>query len=950
MKRRVIETLYKNSFTDPDARKKLLEILHDYSSFNILTIDRFFQQTLRAFAREIGKNNSYSVELDDDMVLSEAIDSMILNLDLDNNSQLLDWFTEISFDAIEQGDSWNLKKGIKDFAGQIFKESFRIKKSALLPESFDKQTLRYFKDSLKTIIDHFENHVIVISKNALEILERHNLSQLDFPSKMTSGINFFYKCASGDITKPSVRFLEMADNIDKWTTNVTKRKDIQLCHIIENAYNEGLNDSIVEMIAFFETHFINYKSAKMVLSNINILGLLIDVERFVKEYSKENNIVLIPETTELLNRIIDGSDAPFIYEKVGTRIDHFMLDEFQDTSLMQWNNFKPLIDNSLSSGYDNLIVGDVKQSIYRWRGSDWNLLNGDICNYIQKERIIEHNLQYNWRSAKEIVNFNNELFTYTALICDSLINSSDFSKVYQNVSQTVPLKNEDINGHVLLKFFETDQEADSWQLAAINNIAPLIEQYREGGYRYSDIAILVRTNKEGESIVKNLIASDYPVISEESLIISYSPAVRRVLTILYYLDNPNDPVNNAVAQYNNINTNLTEGIEYLPLFELCENIVASVQGEFDHSDTIYIQSFMDVVSEYLKNGRADLSSFLEWWKLRGNKKSLSAPWGQDAIRVMTIHKAKGLGFPVVIVPLFQAVLDTSGNSAQYIWCNTHVEPFSQLPLIPVKYSSSLEDTIFNDDYQKEKIKTYTDNTNVAYVALTRAERELAIFSALPSKQQQRSVSDFMYYLFKERFNSSFEYHAGSWTTVTDNSIDEQNEKDLPPLLSIPYGQRLRLSLKGEEYFDKESRRNFGLIMHSVLSRIEAEEDLEVSLKFALSQGEIKSGEYEPILQMLKKCLESVRARHWFDGTYKVYNELEIIEPGGKISRPDRVLSGGEVQIIDFKFGDKKEKSHIRQVENYISLARQSGLAYVKGYLWYPMDNEIIEISGGHSGN
>ena len=945
MKRRVVETLFKESLSDSGARRRLIEILHDYSSFSILTIDRFFQQTLRAFAREIGKNNSYTVELDQDMVLSEAIDNMILNLDKPDNSDLLEWLTNVSFDAIERGDDWNFKKGIKQLADEIFKESFRLKKSDLLPDSFDKKRLATFKIQLREVIKGFDLNVLRIAEEAITVLNRFNLTAEDFPYKKTSGISYFYKCAVGEFEMPGVRFRNMVDNFDNWVNKTMRKENPGICDAIENAFNEGLNRSCIELLDYVDTQSKIYYSAKAVLSNINTLGLMIDIEKFVKGYTKENNLVLIPETTELLSKIIDGSDTPFIYEKVGTRIDHFMLDEFQDTSLLQWMNFKPLIENSLASGNDNLIVGDVKQSIYRWRGSDWNLLNGDIHKYIDSERIEESDLKYNWRSAREIVEFNKDFFTYAASECNTLTNSEAFSEVYANVFQQIPDKNSSLKGHIHLKFFDKGEDEDSFRERALAAIVPLLEKYIKNGYSYKDITILVRTNKEGEKVVQNLINNDYPVISEESLLVSSSTAVRKILTILKYINNPEDSVNNTIAKFNSIEVNTADNMQYISLYELCEGVVMQIQSECDESDAIYIQSFLDIVNDFLKTGKTDLASFIEWWEIKGKKRSVPAPSGQDAIRVMTIHKAKGLGIPVVILPFFETELDHANTSLfpQIMWCKSTLEPFSNIPLLPVKYSSSLENTIFSEEYSQEKVKAYVDNLNVAYVALTRAEREIAIFAQVPSEKSKSSVSKLMYNLFSERLDDLLEFDTGEWTKAEAKDDQQYTNISLPEVLSIPYGQRLRLTLKGEEYFDKESKRNYGLIMHSVLSRIEKEEDLQASLEISVSQGELSGEEFAPANEMLKKCLENIRERHWFDGTYKVYNELEIIEVGGKISRPDRVLLGAEAIVIDFKFGKKREQAHIRQVNRYISLIKSMGMAYVKGYLWYPEENEVVEV-------
>lgn len=944
MKRRVIETLYKESEVNPKAKKQLIDILHDYSAFSILTIDRFFQQTLRAFAREIGQNNSYSVELDQDSVLSEAIDNMILNLDQENNSDLLEWLTSISFDAIESGNDWNIRRGIKQLADEIFKESYRLKRSSLLPDSFNKNNLKIFKKALNEIIDNFEQRVVELGKGALEILSRYSLTCNDFSNKDKGGAAFFYKAAAGIIAEPGKRFLEMPDNIDKWVTKTLRKESPATYNAIEGAYSEGLNQICIDLISHYELQMPLYNSAITAISNIGTLGLMIDIERFIKEYTRENNLVLIPETTELLNRIIDGSDTPFIYEKTGVRIDNFMLDEFQDTSLLQWMNFKPLIENSLASGNDNLIVGDVKQSIYRWRGSDWNLLNGDIYRHLNSEQVSESDLKFNWRSAEQIVSFNREFFSYAAGQCNMLTSSEAFSNVYSNVNQDIPDKNRAVNGHVFIKFFDTNDYED-WREAALENISSLVTKYLENGFSYSDIAFLTRTNKEGERVVRKLISLEYPVISEESLLVSASSAVRTVISELKYINNPDDAVNNTIAKFNSTYSLPDKLNENLSLYELCESIVMGMQKSADDSDAIYIYSFLDIVSDFLKSGKTDLSSFLEWWDSKGYKKSVPAPSKQNAIRVMTIHKAKGLGIPVIVLPFFEAELDHTNQHLfpQILWCTSDIKPFDSLPLIPVKYSSSLEKTIFRQDYLDEKIKAYIDNLNVAYVALTRAEREMAIMSGVPKPGKISAVSDLIYNMISQNLDESKEFHSGEWTSLSGLKSEQPQSVPTPSVISTPYSDKLKLSLKGEDFFDKQSQRNYGIIMHSVLSRIITEDDLLKSVEQSVSNGELAVNEKDKSYMFLKECLESVRERHWFDGTFRVYNELEIIEPGGDIIRPDRVMSGDKIIVIDFKFGKKRENSHIRQVQRYINVIRSMGLAYVRGYVWYPEERAVIEV-------
>ncbi|MFA5850461.1 MAG: UvrD-helicase domain-containing protein [Bacteroidales bacterium] len=944
MKRRVLEELFKMSASDPVAKKRLITILHDYSSFSISTIDRFFQQTMRAFAREIGKNSSYSVELDQDMVLAEAIDQMILNLDKEESSELLDWLISYSYDSIESGKSWDIKKGIKELAEQIFKEAFKIKNIELGDKLTGKKELAAYKKVVGNIILKFENQLIDIGKRALKIIERNNLVVSDFKGGSRSPLNYFSKIASGATSAPTATFKELLDNQANWYKNTLTKTDPSLCHSIENAYDDGLNDLVRQIVNMAE-EWREYNSAKVTGNNIYSLGILLDINKYIQKYSKENNVVLLSETTELLNQIIDGSDTPFIYEKVGSRIDNFMLDEFQDTSLMQWQNFKPLIQNSLAAGNDNLIVGDVKQSIYRWRGSDWNLLNSDVYNDFDNNQIKEKQLTENWRSSENIVKFNNDFFTYAAAICDNILGESEIStaEVYNEVKQTVAEQRNGNEGHVQLKFIE-NEDGESWHESVLNKIAPSMDKLLENGYKYNDIAFLVRKNSEGVEIVNFLIDKGYPVISDEALLISSSKSVMKIVTILRYCNNPKDPINNLIADYENITLSMDNFPEHLPLYEMCEKIVCDWLGDIDLSEAAFVQGFLDTVLDYVKNNRSDLASFLEWWNEKSSKISLSSPEGQDAIKVMTIHKAKGLGMKVVIVPFFEITLDHSSQKRNIIWCEPNVEPFNGVPFIPIVYGKNLQETIYAKDYQRERQKAFIDNLNTAYVAFTRAKKELLVFARRAKKPEEpKSVSDILYRYYKDELDEKQEICIGDWSLAGSQNLIPVNEIELTDFRSIPIGDRLKLSLNSSDFFDKSSKRNFGLIMHDVLSRVFSEKDLPDSIKFSVKKGELKEEEYAAMLLHMNSMLESVRDRHWFDGACEVLNELEIIEPGGRISRPDRVLIGSQSTVIDFKFGSQKSVSHERQVARYMSLISGMGIEPVKGYLWYLEDNEIIEV-------
>jgi len=943
MKRRVVETLYKQSLVNPIAKKKLTEILHDYSSFAISTIDRFFQQTMRAFAREIGKNSAYSVELDQELVLSEAIDNMVMNLDKEENEELLDWLTSLGAASVESGAGWNFKGKLTSLAGEIFRETYKSMRGHSTSELINKKTLSLFRDELVAIKKEFETKLFAISDTALMSMERHNLLPEHFKGGSRSAMKFFIKVNPGVVPPLPKAFALMAEAPENLVAAVTIKKDPALYHSIENCWNDGLATALEQVCYLYETDLLKYNTAVAVYDNIHTLGVLSDIEKFVKEYTLDKNIVLIPETTELLNKIIDGSDAPFIYEKTGTRIDHFMLDEFQDTSLMQWQNFCPLILESLAKGKENLIVGDVKQSIYRWRGSDWNLLNQDIYNDIPKESIINLNLRDNWRSTKSVIDFNNIFFPHLASVCKEYLEAPNLD-VYSSVEQKISSSKRESEGHVLVKFFINERAGTSWKELAMDYSVSLIETWKNNGHSLREITFLVRSNNDGQMAVNFLLEKGYPVISDEALLVSSSPLVRRIIAILKYILNPQDSVNNTIASFLGLVTGNIESLSHLPLYELCEQAIREMDIEFSDSESLFINSFLDLVLDYGKGENADIAAFIKWWDQKGSKKSVPAPEGQDALRVMTIHKAKGLGIPIVILPFFELPLDYGGYNAPTLWCKSVQEPYSSIPMMPVKYSKGLADSFFSTQYREERVKAFIDNMNIAYVALTRAETEMAILCPIPPKSgESLSVSKILYSMISDALEEG-EYNQGTFTQKLKPKTElRENTIKVPPFVSFNTQDRLKLTLRGEEYFNERSSRGQGLIMHSIMENIVTEQDLDKALDIALSQGILSLEMKEDAQKKVNDMFLAVRKRHWFDGTYKVYRELEILEPGGSVRRPDRVLMGATAQVIDFKFGKKKEQSHINQVKQYVLLIKKAGIAYVTGYVWYPDSNEIIEV-------
>ncbi len=943
MKRRVVERLHERSLNDERSAKILSQILHDYSSFSISTIDRFFQQTMRAFAREIGKNGAYNVELDTDMVLQEAIDNMMYNLDKEENKYLLDWLTVVGTESVESGESWNFRNKLDGLAREIFKESFKRLRDDHEGTLIGRKDIDILKGELTAIKASFENQLIGISNKALECIENHNLLPVHFKGGTRTPVNFFLKVAAGDIPELKESLRIMADSPENLTTRSVIRKDPSLYNSIEQCWGDGLASAIEEICVLYDNGLCDYKSAVAALSNLQVMGIISDVERFVYDYTSEHNVVLIPETTELLNKIIDGSDAPFIYEKTGTRIDHFMLDEFQDTSSLQWKNFLPLVLDSLSRGMANLIVGDVKQSIYRWRGSDWSLLNSEVYKDIPEESIITTDLKQNWRSCVNIVEFNNGFFPFAGNLCRDYIPDEE-SGIYLEATQKISPLPKESEGYIWVKFLEKDDTAD-WKERSMELCLEKTRDCLNRGMGMSEITYLVRSNDDGQMVAGSLLENGFPVISDEALLIGSAPVVRKVVAILKYIINPEDNINNTIARFLGVELSDALSMSHLPLYELCEECIRLVGKEYGESDSVFLNSFMDLVLEQGRGEMADVTSFVKWWEERGCKKSVPAPQGQDAVRVMTIHKAKGLGIPVIFIPFFDLPLDHRGGKGPILWCRPDVKPYSGYPMLPVKYSSKLQGTLFEKEYLKERTRSFVDNLNLAYVAMTRAEKEMYIVCPpLPGKSDSITVSTIMGDFLDGKMVEN-EYSLGepySYVAVRSDSSD--GGVAMPIFTTYESGDRIKLALRGEEYYSDSSKRGWGLVMHRIMELIICEDDMERAIETVLSEGILQPEMSDEVRDYIAGMFLKVRDRHWFDNSFKVFRELEILIPGGGTKRPDRVLMGAEAQIIDFKFGKRHEKSHIHQVRQYMSLVKQAGTAYVKGFIWYPDDDEIVEVT------
>lgn len=999
------------------ARKILSALLHDYSSFSISTIDRFFQQIIRSFAREIGVHGGYNLELDTDSTLQQSVDNLFLDLSKEENSQLLNWLTQFAEDRIEKSENWNPRKNIEDLGKEIFRESYQDKAEDTNRKLHNHDFLKNYGNKLRKVRTDFENEVKSGAQDALKILDSNNLTPESFKGGTKSAMKTLVKFTKANFELKDT-FVNMAGDVDNCYAKSTPRDTVEA---IRKAYSEGLQAKLISLIQYITNNIIFYNSSNLILKNLNTLGILSDLAMQIKKLTDEQNSMLISDSNKLLNTIIDNSETPFIYEKTGINTDHFMIDEFQDTSALQWRNFFPLISNSMASGKLNLVVGDVKQSIYRWRNSDWRLLDEQIFNDFKPGQIDVKQLETNWRSDKNIVGFNNSFFVKASELLQEKLNTGllpvlnvyseleplthRITHAYAHTEQQLPA--DAGNGYVNINFLNQKENLDSWQTESLNRLPALLEELQDRNYRPDEVCILVRRNTDAKKVIQSLLfykASEkakpnysYDIMGNEGLLLNEASSVRFVLGMLRLMVNPADNIQKTIvnfgyaraclglsenealnkcfsvpdndnvfsALFNEEQNRTVKSIQNNSLYEMVEQIISLFGVGNWYNEAIYVQAFQDVVLNFTTTKTGDLYGFLRWWDKSGCKKSVSTPDNSEAFRIMTVHKSKGLEFKVVIIPLCDWELDeNSPNLRNILWCVPGVEPFNEIPLLPVDYSPGMAKSIFAKDYFEELMQQYTDHLNVAYVAFTRAEHELYCFAPQPmeipeSVEKIKKLSDLLYFISTNPndkfFSGNFDDDAqqlvvggkyeNHYREIGAKNITEKNtgyfSVSSTNRLKIKHNQ-LDFTLANQHLYD--SRLGYGIVMHDLLCRIRVKSDQDNAVRQMVRAGRISEEEARTVNERMEDFWKLPFVNDWFTDDKEILNESGILTESGNIYRPDRVvISGKNAVVVDYKFGDAETAGHRQQVKKYMNLISQMGYS-VSGFLCYVNLAKVTEIN------
>ncbi len=966
------------------------ELLHHYSQFSISTIDAFFQRVIRSFTRETGLMGDFRLEIETDMVLEEVIDNLID--ELKEGTELTKWVVEFAKSNLENERSWDIRRGLKEFAEQIFKEEFKMVEGEIAEKV---KHPSFFKDTRENLFKLKHSFLATIQKKAIEavtIIEKNNLVATDFSYTSGTPYTFFKTVAAlSSISKYEVgsRLTTYFNDVDKWGA---KKSDKQ--QLVNQLAKEKLAALLTGILEFSDQHLTKALSAEVALNNFYAFGLITDIARKLREYKDQNNLMLLADAPQFLNGIIQDSDTPFIYEKVGSFYKNYLIDEFQDTSGFQWANFKPLLMNSLDEGYQGMLVGDVKQAVYRWRGGDLSLLQNRVLDQVGEVRVAVHELDKNYRSTPAIVDFNNTFFDAAAKNIVQLVDDALPEAVFETARQGVTRT--DVAGFVKVEFLEWDKD-EGFEDLALDKLVTDLESIQDAGVPLKDIAILVRKNSEGQKIAQHLLQKQstnpvnsiyrYDVVSNESLIIDGAASVKLLLGAMRYLLNHDDSVARAQLAYEyarlfNRDMYLNEVFEVgnattfenmlpekfvkqkrslkkLPLFEMTESLIGIFKLGDQLGELPFIQAFQDVVLGFYTREKNDLGAFLEWWEENRFKKSIQVPEEIDAIRILTIHKSKGLQFKVVMIPFCDWNLDHENMKQPTLWVKSVEPEFEAAGFLPINYSSTLERTFFHSFYKEEKVRTYVDNLNLLYVALTRAEEGLYLTAPKDSRKEkkinttaqllQSTIAADVALSAKWKI-TGLHWEAGEKSFTKPKTVsNEDGQVTLTAYRVTDWRQKMVIRQSGKTFFNQEEdvaqqKRLEGIHMHLILSRIHTAADLDASLDKMCFDGVILEEDKISLREKLEILFTNKKIKSWFDPEWTVRTEVPLLLPEKGERRIDRLItSGNTAVVIDFKTGDPSKKDQ-EQVRDYIQWLYKMNFAEVNGFLLYLKTNQVVNVS------
>ena len=913
----------------------LANLLHNYNYFRVETIDTFFQSVLRNMARELDLTTNLRIGLNDTQVEELAVDQLIA--DLSTTDVMLQWILKYIMENISEDKAWNIISQIKDFGHTIFRDDYkavsRQLEQKMQEEGFFEDYTRRLRELRQMAVEHMKE----VAASFFDALEGEDLTIDDLANKSRGIAGFFLKLQKG-IFDPSIENASVANclgNSEKWCAKSHPRREL-IISLAEGPLGEILRYAVGERPRQWKL----YKSADLTLRHLNQLRLLSSIEQKVHELNESANRFLLSDTQQLLHSLIGESDSPFIFEKIGTQLEHVMIDEFQDTSTVQWQNFRVLLAEAMShEGSSNLIVGDVKQSIYRWRSGDWRLLN-DIEQQFNAQQIETLPLKTNYRSERGIITFNNAFFRQAADLeyaTQRELGESEakqLQRAYADVEQQIPAKRQS-GGYVDIRLLPG---SDDYQELTLQHIAQTIGNLISQGIRQQDIAILVRANASIPHIAHYFMEQmpQVTIVSDEAFRLDASQAVCLLVNALRLLIHPDDLLTKAaiVRTYHcdvlgehdeenelllsttDLDSHLPEDyiahfnqLLSLPLYDLVERLYAIFGLETLDTQSAYVSAFYDRLSDYVNENATDISDFLREWDETLCSKTIQSD-ENEGVRIFSIHKSKGLEYDHVIIPFCDWTIERGGN---ILWCTPTEEPFSDLPIAPIDYSQKqMMGTIYEQDYLHEHLQNTVDNLNLLYVAFTRACKSLYVIgrrggkntrsalieqclplivdkleaATLEGLEDEKGVLHFAYPLSTTNISpSSFLLPPSSKKTSQNPFLQPSDPitvavRTFASKVNFQQSNRSRNFVEGDDE-DAKQRRQYiqtGSVLHEIFSTIRTTADIPDALQRLQFEGVLYDENIttERITEMLKKRLEHPRVRDWFSDRWTLFNECTIL--------------------------------------------------------------------------
>ena len=965
------------------AADMLAAILHDYDQFHVKTIDSFFQVLLSSLSHELGLSSNFRVQLGDDEIVDRAVDRIMerVGLNAPEDAELVKIVNKYVHNRIDDKGSWDISHEVKALGQEVTKDDYRELAKEIGADLADKEKVAAYRKQMiqirKQAAEDIRNAAASFDEGVSRLFGSYEAISYG-KNRLWPYVNKCLNLEPGDkdyAGEPNSTVVKYTKEPELWVKAADKKK-----HPEYQTYAEELCGILADMEDVRKNAVIALNSAELCLKNLNPLQLLGEIQREIDVINQEQNHFMLADTPRLFKSLIKDCDAPFVMERAGTQFDHVMIDEFQDTAPVQWATFNTLLKEKAAAGQSCLLVGDVKQSIYGWRGGDWRLLLEQARKAEKEGRI--RPLSVNYRSGKVVIDFNNETFLNMAKALDQSLDCPDvelqsFMGIYNDVEQE---PNNDKGGYVRVDFHDTksgkkkDEDADNEEeeQSLEEKVAEQIHRLHDKcGVPYGEMAILVRNNKDIANLMKFFTERpdmDIPMVSNDCFLLEACPQVQRLVCALKALrDRRRGKRIDAISK-----TLLEDGGELpkefvegekelltLSLYELCERLVAL----FDLNTVNalpYLNSFMDHVMDWMGEYSSSLDAFCKFWDESLHKKSIPAE-NIDAVTVLTIHKSKGLAYHTVFVPYCNWP-SKKGKNTDTIWCKPTVPPFDGMKVLPMETTKKMEDSIFRADYLIHKRIKLIEEINALYVAFTRTKKNLFVWVPFnDSIDKVQTVGEAMQLALAQVGPAIREYgHLEEYVKKTAKESQNPLEFKAECLEMSPESQTprytFRQSRRAAEYFKKPEEENArakqyleeGTLLHDIFSRIYRVEDIEPALKSAVVEGLLTQEKADELRPLVTSRVTSPKSREWFSSRWRVYNEQSIVCRDRKTGlvhqlRPDRVMTDGErTVVVDFKFASPKPE-YVEQVQQYCKLLSEMGHRHVSGYLWFVYRNEIVEI-------